>query len=371
MVNFHACWCLHVVFLIIKYCPGGTTDITTLKNIGQNKLEEISRATGENCGGIAVDKEFYGVFYKIVGKEVLDDMARSFPTAYLDLFREFECVKRYLTPEREDKVTMSIPILTLTQLCEKHHKKHFLAMLKASRYSHQITIVHDKLRIESNLLKSLFKFATEKIVKLVNNTLNEIENKRSIQVILVGGFSESHFVQKAVKSSLPYKVIVPSEATVAVLKGAVLFAAKPEVISSRVMRFTYGFQVSNDFNPKRHSYLKEVEVDGLKLCEKVFERFVEINKRVILGESIKETFTTTKKFQDIHYLPLYTSIDKDPEYTDDDSCKHVGTVVVRIPNPTDRYRDVEVIISFGHTELKMEAVDQESGNACQTSFQYV
>lgn len=351
---------------------GGTSDITALENIGKNQLKEICRASGSDCGGIAVDNAFYTIFMHIVGQAVIDDLINSSPTAHLDLFREFECVKRSLTPEQTGKITMSIPFLTLTQVCEKHHNKDFVSLLKASKYNNQMTIVNDKLRIEIDLLKLLFKQTTDKIVNLIKDSLHQVQNKRAVNVILVGGFSESLIVQHAIKSSIPsHNIIVPNEATLAVLKGAVIFGTDPNVIVSRVVRYTYGFQVSNEFDPKLHEFLRQVEVDGLQLCEKVFEKFMVINSTVSLGQKIKETFTTTKKFQELHYLPLFTSTKKEPGYTDDKACKHVGNVVVRIPNPTENYRDIDVTICFGHTELQIEAVDVESGNMCQTTFEYV
>ncbi|CAG2207015.1 unnamed protein product [Mytilus edulis] len=351
---------------------GGTSDITALENIGKNKLKEICRACGADCGGIAVDNAFYTMFMDIVGQAVIDDLISSSPTAHLDLFREFECVKRSLTPEQTGKVTMSIPFLTLTQICEKHHHNDFVSLLKASKYNQQMTIVNDKLRIEVDLLKLLFKPTTDKIVNLIKDKLHEIQNKKAINVILVGGFSESLIVQHAIKTSIPsHHIIVPNEATLAVLKGAVIFGTDPNVIVSRVVRHTYGFQVSNDFDPKLHEFHRQVEVDELELCEKVFEKFMVINSTVSLGQKIKETFTTTKKFQELHYLPLFTSTKKEPGYTDDKTCKHAGNVVVRIPNPTEKYRDIDVTICFGHTELQIEAVDVESGNMCQTTFEYV
>lgn len=302
----------------------------------------------------------------------MEDMMKTHPTASLDLFREFECVKRSLTSEETGKKTMGIPFLTLTQLCEKHLKKDFVNTLKNSKYAQNMCVVNDKLRIENELLRNMFKSTTDKIVRLVNNTLGGIDTKRPIHVILVGGFSESVVVQNALKTGLPYhRIIVPHEPSMSVLKGAVIFGYKPGIIVSRVLRYTYGFQVSNDFNPKIHGFLREVEVDSLKLCEKVFEKFVKIHSTVSLGGTIRETFTTTKKFQEVHYLPLYTSIKEQPEYTDEDSCTHVGNVVVHIPNPTEKYRDVVVEISFGHTELKIQATDVESGNKCLATFDYV
>jgi molecular chaperone DnaK (HSP70) len=52
---------------------------------------------------------------------------------------------------------------------------------------------------------------------------------------MVGGFSESPIMQSAIKEAFSTKkVIIPDEAGLAVLKGAVMYGHKPQTISVRV-----------------------------------------------------------------------------------------------------------------------------------------
>jgi hypothetical protein len=68
-----------------------------------------------------------------------------------------------------------------------------------------------------------------------------------------GGFSGCKILQDKIRSFFPnYHVIVPEDAELAVLKGAVLFGHKPDYIVARIARYTYGVSVMNDFNPAIH-----------------------------------------------------------------------------------------------------------------------
>jgi hypothetical protein len=54
----------------------------------------------------------------------------------------------------------------------------------------------------------------------------------------------------AMKTNFPDKhIIIPEEAVLSVLKGAVLFGHKPDYIASRVMRVSYGTDVTVLFDP--------------------------------------------------------------------------------------------------------------------------
>jgi hypothetical protein len=54
---------------------------------------------------------------------------------------------------------------------------------------------------------------------------------------MVGGFSECSLIQEAVQEAFPDKrIIIPEDAGMSVLKGAVLFGHRPDFIRSRVMK---------------------------------------------------------------------------------------------------------------------------------------
>jgi hypothetical protein len=57
-------------------------------------------------------------------------------------------------------------------------------------------------------------------------------------------------LDKRLEEAFPsQRVIVPEDSGLSVLKGAVLFGHKPDFISSRISRFTYGVKVAEKYDP--------------------------------------------------------------------------------------------------------------------------
>jgi hypothetical protein len=57
-------------------------------------------------------------------------MKKENPSAYLDIFREFEAVKRIVYSNKNDKVTMSIPRALLDDICRKHLNEDFKVVVQ-------------------------------------------------------------------------------------------------------------------------------------------------------------------------------------------------------------------------------------------------
>ncbi|CAG2216312.1 unnamed protein product [Mytilus edulis] len=152
-------------------------------------------------------------------------------------------------------------------------------------------------------------------------------------------------------------------------KGAVLFGYKPDSISSRITRYTYGVEVVRLFDESKDSLRRKVYVDGNVLCDNVFQPFMEANTSVHIGKELKNTYGTSEEFQQSHFLPIYYTEKDNVEFIDEGGCLKLGEVEVEIPNPTKHSRDVDVIFHFGETEISITAIDKESGRECKTTFE--
>ena len=128
------------------------------------------------------------------------------------------------------------------------------------------------------------------------------------KILMVGGFSECDIVQNAIKRAFPKKkVIVPHEAGLIVLKGAVFFGYLPESISIRVSRYTYGIQSWPEFNAKIHPQSKKTRIDGVDRCRDVFFKYVAKGEEVKPGHRKSQTFQVLKPEEDafrVHSLCL-------------------------------------------------------------------
>ena len=179
---------------------------------------------------------------------------------YLELCSSFESAKREITRNRTKMVTITIPIMCLDEL---NPSGNFDEMLQKSEYADKISVVESKMRLDPEFAISLFSKPIDKLVSTITGILHE-QTASSISVmILVGGFSESKLVRYHIGKAFPdTRLIILNDPTVAVLKGAVLFGHRPDVVTNRVTQRSYGRKIKPIFNPKIHESSRMVEIDG-------------------------------------------------------------------------------------------------------------
>ena len=64
------------------------------EKIANGHLKELCHASGGDCGGTSIDNAFVQMIVQILGAPLINLVKQEDPTAYLDLLREFETVKR-------------------------------------------------------------------------------------------------------------------------------------------------------------------------------------------------------------------------------------------------------------------------------------
>jgi molecular chaperone DnaK (HSP70) len=103
----------------------------------------------------------------------------------------------------------------------------------------EITLCGDKLRFSADLFIKLFTPTIDSIIILMKNTVsnrstNGISNNVS-NIIMVGEFSKCPMIQDAVYKAFPdNQIIIPDNADLSVLCGAVLFGHRPDYIWSEL-----------------------------------------------------------------------------------------------------------------------------------------
>lgn len=355
----------------ISFHLGGTADITVHEKLDGGKLKELYKASGGACGGTAVDSKFiHSAFIKVVGAPVMTDLAEQFPGSYLDLFREFETVKRTVTPGKEGKVNITIPIVSLNTVMEASCGETFSDALSSSPISGRVSLLGDKMRIDASMMKEIFfGEVIQEIIKHLKDIMKRRETNGVSILLLVGGFSESPLVQAAVRQAFPDKrVIIPAEAGLSVLKGAVIYGHTPETITSRIMRYSYGARTTPDFDLMKHRNDKKFVQSGKERCADVFCGFMTAGTSVAVHHEEISEYSTTHPYQDVMGLSVYCSPERNPDYTDDEGCKLLGNMDIQVPNPSEDKRKLVVQYIFGDTELKVLAKEKESKMPCKAEF---
>lgn len=358
---------------IISLIVGGTVDITAHEKFGEHKIAELCKAMRDDCGGTSVDKEFLQIFDDVVGKDLIDQMKKEDVESYLDLCRAFESTKRSLQMNKRSKVNITIPFVTLNELCKEHHKKDFSTKLSESKYNGNISLFKDRLCIDLEFMKSLFQETIDRIIGLIKSVLTNTNARGVSTILLVGGFSECHLAQAVIRDAFSDKTIIsPEEPSLAVLKGAVLFGHMPNFIDSRCVRRTYGRRIKPIFDSTIYDRSRVVNVDGNDRCEGVFEPFMTVNKSIKAGTKVKMEYHTIERRANNITVAIYvTEEEVIPKYVDDRGCRKLGEFVVNIPNPTDERRYVLVEFTFGDTEIRAKATERDSKAICKAKLKLI
>ncbi|CAG2257663.1 unnamed protein product [Mytilus edulis] len=163
----------------------------------------------------------------------------------------------------------------------------------------------------------------ERTIKLIKNVLSNGQARNIATLILVGGFSECHLAQVAIRKAFSDKtVITPDDPGLAVLKDTVLFGHMPTIIHSRFIRRTYGRRIKPLFNNSLHDRSRLVVRDGEERCKGVFESLMAANRSIQVGTEVKVKYHTIRKKQDKSNVAIYVTEEENiPKYADERGCK--------------------------------------------------
>ena len=160
-------------------------------------------------------------------------------------------------------------------------------------------------------------------------------------------------------------MLVPIDASVAVVQGAVMFGQKPHIIESRVMLTTYGFDTHHRFNPNVHPIENRCVIEGVAWCKDIFVTLAREGDIVKVGEMRRfPNYRPLQASQTSAKFNFFTSSDPEAKYITDAAVGlPIGKVVVKSPDISKgTERNIDVCVFFGGTEIKVTAIDMTSHN---------
>ena len=328
--------------------------------IGHNSLRELHAATGGDWGGTKVNKAFWNFISQLAGPENFHAFSTDHKADYLHLLNDFEVKKRMTKPDSSDVVTIRIPATLYQILREKQ--------FNFTRVEGAVTLVGDKLRIQATHFRSFFDAAIKDIVNHVEELVEIVPGPLEV-ILLVGGFAESPILQKAIKDQFGqrFSIIIPIDASLCVMKGAVLYGFNPTSVAFRRCRYTYGVATSmtyrvGDYPPDRnHS----------GFVDDIFDKHVEIDQEIPTDKALSErTYFPITNDDKLLHISLYRSSKRDPKFVDEQGCQRVGTVEVKIDTSvgrSSRDRPIKVKMIFGSSDIKILA-QQKNGQTKEADF---
>jgi molecular chaperone DnaK (HSP70) len=353
---------------------GGTADITIHKKAEDNTLEELMPASGGPWGGKSVDDAFMKFLIDLAGETVMKKMKEESMEDYVEIIRSFETKKRTISPDKEGNTTMTIPQSFFNHSKKAHKVKDFKDVIEKNPvYSEKVKYTAGKLKWKNEHFREFFKKTVNSIVKHIEELFEE-ELVRDVDIIvMVGGFSECEIVQKEVKDHFPdKKVIIPEEAGLAVVKGAVYFGHVPQAISRRSARYTYGIQTWPEFNEKIHPQSKKIVIDGKARCKDVLFTYVKKGERITPGFSKSQIFQALYNQEEGLECAVFISDIPNPKFVDDKGCRRLGVLKVPLSSkgadPSAKNREIEETMIFGETELRMRAKDLFTNTVQEITF---
>ncbi|WAR31337.1 HS12B-like protein [Mya arenaria] len=329
---------------------GGTADISVHERNEDGTLREIHRASGGNWGGTNVDAKFIELLQDLFGREILHAWKRDNQDDYMELLRTFEAEKLAFGPDLDTKLTLEVPESLFDS-----------TTLDLTRYEDKIEVKPYKLRFETKNFGTIF--FDDLITKIVNH-LKKLFEKSGLEfvqtIVLVGGFAECRYLQVKVKAEFSEKrLIVPDDPGMSVLKGAVKYGHFPLIVTSRIMRYTYGIEARRKFDERIHKHIKPVynQEANCHVVEKCFQMFVPVDKEIKTDSKFTQTFKTFYGCNETH-INIFRSPQKAPSMVTDPECVKVGTVKIR--HSKEPFK-IYVTFMFGKTELIVKARIQETG----------
>lgn len=347
---------------------GGTLDVTVHEKQDDGTIKEIYKVTGGAYGGMKVNHQFEGLLNQVFGDQKLYDYRGQFPSDWLKLMNDFEAKKRGVRAIQNKETRIRLPRSFVSWIND------YLTAALRRHGAGEVKILHDEyLCLSSRVMVKLF----EPVLEAMKDHLKELLGKPQLSkvkvMLLVGGFANSLLLQDEIKRvfSTRCRVVVPPDASIAVVQGAVLFGKRPETITQRVLSKTYGADCCRDFIKGVHPEGKKFVANGKELCSDVFNSFVKENEVVKLGQRITSMYRPLYPDEKQIKYSFYAASNPSAVLVTETGVKRIGSVVVQSPETwRGLNRELEVSMYFGGTEITATARDISSGNTAKTTLDF-
>ncbi|KAK3097633.1 hypothetical protein FSP39_011566 [Pinctada imbricata] len=347
---------------------GGTVDIALHQKLENGRIKELYQASGGPYGGTAVDEVYIQLLTRAFGGPMMYQFRKENTYDFLDMMKEFEVAKRNLKPSGRLSFNTRLPYSF--GLCCKEQNDETLAEIVSENnfpFKGNIKVIGDKLSIKADLMLQIFSTVTAKITDLIQEVLSQPVAEGCQILLLVGGFSESEYVQQAIKDKFETeerRVIVPAEAGLTVVKGATIFGHKKHlgIVTERVIRYTYGIATDTEFDAKQHNPEYKFRIRNKDFIH-TFLSFME------KGTSVKEGTVIKKQYEFEEFtrgagITIYSTT-RDVKFIQEGGLEKL--VRINVDKDAEKFFGkkvtIEVSYTFGDTELEILVHCPQTGNS--------
>ncbi|CAB4491810.1 unnamed protein product [Rhizophagus irregularis] len=281
-------------FMVVD-CGGGTVDLTTRQLLDGERLSEITVRNGDYCGGSYVDQEFLRFLERRVGANAIRLVKDNHYGQLQFMVQEFvRMVKMKFTGDPSEFETFELELDEMCPILKQYCRGDYLSHMEDVEWT-------VKLRFKD--VRAISK------VKLIS---------------------------------------IPPQPVTSIIKGAVQYGLREEVVFSRVLKWTYGTDITRKW--RQGDPLNRRRPDDRIV---VFEKLAERGKQMPVDAKVTRTFHPYHPQQDKMGLDLFVTTQESTKFCDEPTSKLLGNFSVELPSNGDRSILYEMI--FGAVEIEVNA----------------
>lgn len=332
------------------------------ERLADGRLKEKVKASGGPWGGINVDENYMCMLETIFGEKAFAEFKRTQMEDYLDILREFETKKRNFNTSSTDRITFKVAA-QLNTLSTTFTMRTLEQNIAESCYANRVLVKgKDKMRVDPSVVREWFDGPVDALIYHTKELFKDSMTSSTKTILLVGGFGESCYVQEKMKRAFSDKnIIVPNEAGLVVLKGAVRFGHKSNVIESRIVKYSYGLRANNKYREGFHpAETQFIGKDGVKRVKNGFKIFVKANAEIRVGHEVTRNCRLSVGSSRSR-IPVYRTPNPNPVFTTESGCEILGILRVPRPKSTGNFDPaIYVTLTIGDTELMVKVKVKET-----------
>ncbi|XP_006823973.1 heat shock 70 kDa protein 12A-like [Saccoglossus kowalevskii] len=345
---------------------GGTVDIT-VHTINNQAVDEVYQPTGGAWGGINVETEFENLIIFLFGAKFISNFKQNSPAEWLEMMADFEMKKRspqFVSSKASTRIRLPHAFFMNGSL---------MARAKGQYKPCDVKLHNGYLILSYEVMSNLFLAPVENIIKHVETLVNDDKLKNLSIIYLVGGFSESRLLTKRFEEKFgsKYRIMIPLDASLCVVKGAVLFGLNTKAVQTRICPYTYGSDVSERCDNVKCNKKYAVTQRGVCYCM-VFRTLATKGEKIKVGDTRSFKYCPLFPDQTSVCFGFYTTIKDSVKYVREPYVKKIAEIILPSPDTTKgKSRLLKLDIEFGNTEIKVTTLDKESGNVKHLSLDFV
>ena len=385
-------------YYIICDLGGGTGDIVT-HLVGRNMtLKEIEPSCGGNYGSNEIDKKIFDcIIYKLFGYKNFPPILEKYKELDLEekdesvLFESWCHLENDIKDFKEGvnsekiKVKGKYPIRCdvfedffeddVKELVDKYNDTLNDNELKLEVKSKKKWIILFPYKILDIYIGEQSKSICEEIKKILKKAKEEI-NIDINKVIFVGGYSSNEVLTSKIGLELNKDIpffLKPSNPYLSILEGAVLFGINPNLIETRISKYTIGMETRDIWNEEIHSEkgTKIFDEDSkVWRCENCFYKFIEANQKLKLDEEIPPGSFSMVGSRSAT-LKFYKSLKPNPIFTFENGVEKIAECVLDAEKdyPVGE-RGFKIYLKLGGTFIDAQGIHTKSGKKCKVKFKF-